>query len=50
MRKFLRRLSILVLSLIVLWLVAASFLIINGLTERVEPADVAFSPGAISEP
>ena len=41
MRKLLRWLTISVLSLIALWLVAALILIINGLKERVEPADVA---------
>jgi vancomycin permeability regulator SanA len=41
MRKLLRWLTIFVLSLIALWLIAALILIINGLKERVEPADVA---------
>jgi vancomycin permeability regulator SanA len=41
MRKLLRWLTISVLSLIALWLIAALILIINGLKERVEPADVA---------
>jgi len=41
MRKLLRWLTILVLGLFALWLIAALILVINGLKERVEPADVA---------
>src|SRR3979411_568420 len=41
MRKLLRWLTIFVLSLIALRLIAALILIINGLKERIEPADVA---------
>jgi vancomycin permeability regulator SanA len=41
MRKLHRWLTISVLILIALWLIAALILIINGLKERVEPADVA---------
>jgi DUF218 domain. len=41
MLKFIRWLSNLVLGLFALWLIAALILIINGLNERVQPADVA---------
>jgi uncharacterized SAM-binding protein YcdF (DUF218 family) len=41
MRKLFRWLTILVLGLLALWLIAALILVINGLRERVEPADLA---------
>jgi vancomycin permeability regulator SanA len=41
MRKLLRWLLILLLGLIALWSIAALILIINGLNEQIEPADVA---------
>jgi uncharacterized SAM-binding protein YcdF (DUF218 family) len=41
MRKLFRWLTIFVFGLLAVWLIAALILVINGLKERVEPADVA---------